>query len=496
MCLTERTTTVVDIARRLGVPVLGDEDVALSGITHHSASVRPGVLFCCVVGAAHDGHEFAADAVASGAVALLCSHPLPELQVPQMVVGDVRAVLGTAASTVLGDPSARLSVVGVTGTNGKTTVVSLVGDVLRRVGRSPAVVGTLTGARTTPEAPELQTLLASMVDDGVTDVAMEVSSHALVLGRVEAVDFAVGVFTNLGLDHLDFHGTPEAYFAAKAELFRPGRCRSAVINCDDVHGRLLVDSLQHEASVTSEVVGVSLDDLDALVVGPRSSSFTWRGEHVDLPLPGRHNVTNALLAAETCRLLGASLAAIAEALSTVRPVPGRFEVVSGATAPFVVAVDYAHTPDALRAVLGAAREMAGDTGRVLLVFGCGGDRDRSKRPEMGAVACELADLAVLTTDNPRSEPAAVIAAEVLAGCGVDDTDLGERLLDIPDRATAIATAIERALPSDVVLIAGKGHEKEQIVGSVVTPFDDVLVCADVLDRLGHDVAGSQRTGSA
>ena len=477
------TTGVGDLAALVGARLVGDAAVQVTSVTHDSRRVGPGTLFCCVVGERHDGHDFADAAVADGAGALLVSRELAGVDVPQLVVPDVRTLLGPVAAAVLGDPSHRLSVVGVTGTNGKTTVGSLLGDVLARCGRSASVIGTLTGARTTPEAPELQARLADLADGGVTDVAMEVSSHALVLGRVDAVEFAVGVFTNLGADHLDFHGNVEQYFAAKAQLFEPGRCRAAVVNVDDVHGRLLVDAASADGP---QMVRVSVDDVGDLRLLPDVSTFTWRGQPVRLPMPGRHNVANALLVAETCVLLGLEPADVARALSLVGVVPGRFELVDVGQ-PFVAAVDYAHTPDALRAVLTAARESA--EGLLIVVFGCGGDRDRGKRPEMGRVVHELADVAILTTDNPRSEDPADIAAEVVAGLPAGAlVEAGGTFVQVPDRAAAIAEAAAAAGPGDVVVVAGKGHETTQVVGDVVTEFDDRLVLAEALRSLGH--AGS------
>ena len=482
------TTGVGELAALVGARLVGDGGVHVTSVTHDSRRVGPGTLFCCVVGERHDGHDFAAAAVADGATALLVSRELPGVGVPQLVVPDVRPLLGPVAAAVLGDPSHRLSVVGVTGTNGKTTVVSLLGDVLERCGRRASVIGTLTGARTTPEAPELQARLAELVTDGVTDVAMEVSSHALVLGRVDAVEFAVGIFTNLGADHLDFHGNVEQYFAAKARLFEEGRCRAAVVNVDDVHGRLLVDAATGDGP---EMVGVSVDDVRDLRLHPDGSTFTWRGHPVRLPLPGRHNVSNALLVAEAGVLLGLDPAEVAAALGTVGVVPGRFELVDEGQ-PFTAAVDYAHTPDALRAVLTAARESA--DGLLLVVFGCGGDRDRGKRPEMGRVVHELADVAILTTDNPRSEDPAAIAAEVVAGLPSGAlVEAGGTFVQVPDRAAAIREAAAAAGPGDVVVVAGKGHETTQVVGDVVTEFDDRLVLAEALRGLGYGNAGSDRS---
>jgi UDP-N-acetylmuramoyl-L-alanyl-D-glutamate--2,6-diaminopimelate ligase len=458
------------IADAVGGRVVGDPEVVLTSVTHASDRVSSGALFCCVPGRTADGHAFAPQAVDRGAAALLVERELP-LDVAQVVVADARAAMAPAAATVLGHPADSLNVIGVTGTNGKTTVVSMVGHVLAGAGRSVDVIGTLTGERTTPEATDLQARLAEDVDRGIGDVAMEVSSHALVLHRVDAIEFAVGVFTNLGLDHLDFHGTPEAYFAAKAALFDDGRCRAGLVNVDDVHGRLLLDA------AGGALRGYSLEDADDLRTGPTGSSFRWRGRPIDLPLAGRHNVSNALAAAEACRIVGVDEATIAEGLSSVPVIPGRFETVD-AGQPFTVLVDYAHTPDALEAVLGAAREFVADGAALVVVFGCGGDRDAQKRPLMGSVAARSADRVVLTDDNPRQEDPASIRDQVLAGF-----EGASPPLVVADRRAAIAAALAAARPGDVVVIAGKGHEQGQTTRDGTVPFDDRAVAREELSAL-------------
>ena len=280
---------------------------------------------------------------------------------------------------------------GVTGTNGKTTTTQLVASVLEHAGRRTGVIGTLTGAHTTPEAPELQRQLASFRNDGCVAVAMEVSSHALALFRADGTHFDVGVFTNLGHDHLDLHGTQERYFAAKARLFEPGRCETAVVNIDDVHGRLLVDALD------IPVLAYSRSDATDANVGASHLSFRWHGELIEVGIGAEFNVMNTLAAATACRALGLDSVAIAEGLRHALPVPGRFEPIREGQ-PFDVVVDYAHTPDGLAAVLAAARA-CNERGRLTVVFGCGGDRDRGKRPEMGAVAAQWANTVVVTSDK-------------------------------------------------------------------------------------------------
>lgn len=470
--MVDGAITVGRIAASVGGTLRGDGDVAVSSLTHDSTRVHPGAIFCCVRGERTDGHRFAGAAVEAGAVALLVEEPV-DVDVPQIVVDDVRAAMPLAAVTVHAHPAEALRTVGVTGTNGKTTVVSLIGHLLETAGLDTDVIGTLTGERTTPEAGDLQARLADDVAAGVQVVAMEVSSHALVLHRVDGMVFDVAVFTNLGLDHLDFHGTPEAYFAAKATLFDPEHCALAVVNVDDVHGRLLADT------VTVGVVRVSLEDAHDLRMSSGGWAFTWRGLPVTFPLPGRHNVSNALVAAEACCALGIEPERIASALASAPVVPGRFELVD-AGQPFLVVVDYAHTPDALERAIDAARDLVEPGARLRIVMGCGGDRDRSKRPLMGSVAAVGADDVVLTDDNPRSEDPDDIRAQVLGGVPPDRVGV---VREIADRGAAIRAALVAAGQGDVVLIAGKGHEQGQISGDVTVPFDDRVVAAAVLDDL-------------
>lgn len=479
----------VALARVIGaldvLAVHGDPQVTVTGVAHDSRHVAPGDLFCCTPGAVSDGHDFAADAVARGAVALLVERALP-VAVPQIEVSDVRAAMATAAVVVYGHPSEHLTVVGVTGTNGKTTVTHLLEAILREDGRSTAVLGTLSGPRTTPESPDLQRWLAERRDDGTDAVAMEVSSHALELHRVDGTWFAVAVFTNLSRDHLDFHGTMEAYFEAKARLFTPAFAARAVVNLDDPSGRLLRDA------ATVPTVGYSLDDVGALEVGRSGSRFTWRGQDVQLPLGGRFNVANALAAAEAAVALGVDAAVVARGLSRPLVIPGRFELIDEGQ-PFTVIVDYAHTPDGLTRVLEAAAEMAGP-GRVHVVFGCGGDRDATKRPAMGAAAAAGADTVVLTADNSRSEDtAAIIGAVQQEIRQVPDPRAAEVLVE-PDRQAAIALGLRAAGEGDVVVLAGKGHETTQTIGDQVLPFDDREVARGHLRR--HRGAGTTGGGDA
>lgn len=495
--------TLVEVAAHLGLAIhigVGSEETSVANdpvvidVTHDSRQVVPGSIFCCLKGDHFDGHHHAADAVVNGAVALMCDHELP-IPVPQLISESVRTDMSRAADLVWGHPSSRLRMVGVTGTNGKTTIVSMISWIMTESGIRSEMIGTLTGQRTTPESTDLQRQLAELVDDGADVVAMEVSSHALVQHRVDDVSFDLALFTNLGRDHLDFHGTQEAYFAAKALLFEPALSHKAIVNVDDVHGRLLADA----ASIPT--VRVSLGDVTDLNTTPSGTTFTWHGCRFSLPMAGSHNVSNALLAASACLELGLELEAIAAGLATLPQVPGRFQVFN--TTPesglpgFSAVVDYAHTPDALECTLDAARELAGGDSRVIVVFGCGGDRDREKRPMMGAIAASKADVAIVTSDNPRSEDPRSIIDQIVAGVGgtssggnvrpggsqIDSED--ERVAELvvnEDRRSAIETALSMAGDGDVVLVAGKGHETGQTAGGHTEPFDDREVVATFISK--------------
>jgi len=457
------------VAERIGVRVgARDAIVVVDDVEHDSRRVGRGALFCCVRGANADGHDHAPAAVAAGASALLVERPLG-LGVPEIVVPSVRHAMGPAAAVVHGDPSTSLAVVGVTGTNGKTTTVRLVTSILTAMGVRVREVGTLTGARTTPEAPELQRFFADARHGGADVVAMEVSSHALDQRRVDGTHFRVVGFTNLGVDHLDHHGTIDDYFAAKRRLFTDGFAERAVIDTRGVWGRTLADGLDLDV--------VTIDDahLVGARTGPRSSSFEWRGLPVELPLAGIFNIANAIMAAEIVLGLGYPAAEIAAALADAPTVPGRFETIDEGQ-DFTVVVDYAHTPDGLEVVLQAAREVTERS--LVVVFGAGGDRDRSKRPQMGEVARRLADRVVVTSDNPRGEAPEAIIAGIVSGM-----ERPPELVEV-DRRTAIRHALAGARKGDVVLIAGKGHESTQTVGDDVVEFDDRDVARDELRRLG------------
>jgi UDP-N-acetylmuramoyl-L-alanyl-D-glutamate--2,6-diaminopimelate ligase len=433
--------------------------VDVSSVTHDSVAVGPGALFCAVRGSRSDGHEFATTAVDAGAVAVLGEH-FVDVDVPQAVVASTRPAMAAAAAALYGHPSRALSVVGVTGTNGKTTTTYLLQSIFEAAGRRCGVIGSINNARTTPEAPELQATLAAFRDDGYSAVAMEVSSAALVAHRVDATEFRAAVFTNLGRDHLgEVHASMDAYFEAKAMLFTRAFTPVAVINVDDEWGRRLEAHLPREI----DAAPFSFADAHDLHMDRSGSRFTWRGQAVELRIAGRFNVANALAAATTAERLDVPIATVAAGLGTLTTVPGHLEWID-AGQPFAVAVDYAHTPEALESVLRAGRELVG--GRLIVVFGCGGDRDPGKRGPMGAAATALSDLAFLTSDNPRHEDPDAIIAQVAAGADA------RRLIIEPDRAAAIARALDEANPGDLVLIAGKGHETGQQIGDTVHPFDD------------------------
>lgn len=468
---------VDELPAGLVVDVVGEPHRPVD-LTHDSRQVQPGWAFACVPGEQHDGHDFADRAVAAGAGLLLVERRLGSDvvgDVAQIVVADVRRAMGFAAAAVHGQPASRLTMIGITGTNGKTTTTQMIGSIMRAAGRDERELGTLSGARTTPEAPDLQRRLAGFVRDGVDTVVMEVSSHALALHRVAGTHFDVAVFTNLGRDHLDLHETMEAYFRAKALLFTPELSDVGITNVDDPYGRLLLDA------ATIEMVGYQLSDASDLVVGVDHHRFTWRGQQVRVPLGGDFNVANSLAALEAAAALGIDAVTAARGLATLQPVPGRFEVVSDAAAAVAVVVDYAHTPEGIEHVLRSARTLA--TGRVVVVFGCGGDRDPDKRPLMGAAAAAHADVVVVTSDNPRREDPQAIVDAVLTG--VEARYRGRVSVEL-DRRTAIEQAIRLARTGDVVVIAGKGHETTQTIGDQVLPFDDRVVARAVLDALGDE----------
>jgi UDP-N-acetylmuramoyl-L-alanyl-D-glutamate--2,6-diaminopimelate ligase len=465
----------------------GETDPELTAVVHDTADVVPGSLYCCVRGQRVDGHDLAPKALDAGAAALLVDRPLdPTPGVPELVVADVRTAMGPVAAAFWREPSRSMDVIGVTGTSGKTTVTHLLRAVMNAAGRPCGLVGTLSGARTTPEAPELQALLDRERSAGRRALAMEVSSHGLDLHRVDGTRFAVAVFTNLSRDHLDFHHTMDAYFAAKARLFSPAFTDRAVIGTDDSWGRQLLGLVERRSGI--EAVTYSAADAADVELSPTGARFTWRGQPVALALPGRFNVVNAVAAATAALVVGVDPPTVAAGLRAAGPVPGRFEpVVAGQ--PFTVLVDYSHKPDALEQALVAARELTGPGGRLAVVFGCGGDRDATKRPIMGAVAARGADRVVVTSDNPRSEDPQAIIDQVLEGIPV-----GAGVEVEPDRQAAIEGAVREAAAGDVVLIAGKGHEATQTIGDQVSPFDDRVVARAALGAAGWELEANASEG--
>ena len=480
----------------------------VSGITHDSRRVRPGDLYAALPGGNQHGARFCARAAAAGAAAVLTDPAGKELAIrsglPVFVVGDPRARLGEVASWIYGHPSQKLTLIGVTGTSGKTTTTYLIESGLRAAGHLTGLIGgvqtrigdvTADSGLTTPEATDLQALLAAMVESGVTAAAMEVSSHALALGRVAGTSCDVAAFTNLSQDHLDFHETIDAYFAAKAALFTPAYARAGVVNTDDEHGRILTAAPRIPLT-TYSAAGNPAADWHAADVrgGADGSAFRVIGPggveaDASVALPGQFNVANALAAIVSLVEAGVGIATAVAGVAACPGVPGRLERIE-AGQDFTLFVDYSHKPGAVRAVLEALRAVT--LGNLTIVLGCGGDRDRAKRPLMGAAAAGLADRAILTSDNPRSEDPLGILAEMLAGAlTVPARDRGHVVIE-PDRAAAIELAVGRAGKGDVVLIAGKGHERGQYAGTSTIPFDDREMAAEALARCL--AAGSRGTG--
>lgn len=461
----------IDLARLVALVGIKPEprfaEIAIKDVTHDSRKTEPGALFAAVTGSSFDGHDYAKAAIESGAVALIVERSL-HLGVPELKVDSVREVLGPISAAVHDNPSKALQLIGITGTNGKTTTVHILCYLLRTLGVKVAEIGTLTDARTTPEAPELHRQLADAVRHRRSVVAMEVSSHGLAQHRLTGCRFSIAAFTNLGDDHLDYHGTTEEYFAAKRALFTPELTELAVINVANEFGKRLAD----ESQIPVVRVGDNLTDLIRL--DRQMSEFRWRKQTVQLPLAGTFNVANATMAAEIALVLGHKESEIADALAVTPAVPGRFEVIDQGQ-QFMVIVDYAHTADALEAVLNAARALT--TNQLLVVFGAGGNRQRDKRPVMGKVAQDLADWVGVTNDNPRDEPAQEIIADIVSGMSTPP-DLIEQ-----DRRQAIANAFNAASEGDLVLIAGKGHETTQTIGTQLLPFDDRLVAHEELKKL-------------
>jgi UDP-N-acetylmuramoyl-L-alanyl-D-glutamate--2,6-diaminopimelate ligase len=462
--------------------VLGSPDpVEVRDLAYDARAVTPGAAFFAVPGERADGHDFAEEAVTNGAAVLVVERAVAP-EVPQLVVPSTRAAMATAADVFFGEPTRELEVAGVTGTSGKTTTAFLLHSVLKAAGRKPGLLGTVESrvggdvrpvVRTTPEAIDLQRTFREMLDAGDRSVALEASSHASVLHRLDRVRFDALVFTNLSQDHLDFHPSMEEYYAAKRRLFTGAAPPPAAVNVGDLWGRNLAEELADKNRAPLVTYGLAPDAEirpEGLELGAAGATFTAGGIEIRSKLRGRFNVENVLGVVAAAILLDVDEDEIAAGIAALEGVPGRFEPVDEGQ-PFSVVVDYAHKPDALDNVLRTARELAG--GRVVVVFGAGGDRDRQKRPLMGKVARDLADVVIVTSDNPRSEDPLAIIQDVLQGTGTDvEID--------PDRRSAIARAIEVAAPGDVVVIAGKGHEQGQEVGGEKLPFDDRVVAREAL----------------
>jgi UDP-N-acetylmuramoyl-L-alanyl-D-glutamate--2,6-diaminopimelate ligase len=500
------------LARVPKAAVTGGFDPVVTGLTHDSRTVKPGDLYICKRGAHFDGHKFAAQALASGAVAVVVNRGgleeagvvLPA-QSCVVEVADTARALPLLACAFYGDPSRALMMVGVTGTNGKTTTTRMVAAILRAAGRRVGTIGTLgseldgvpiPSEHTTPEADELQMLLARMRDEGANAVVMEVSSHALAQHRTAGIAFSGGIFTNLTQDHLDFHGTMDAYFEAKAQLFseypvlypRPDKTPFiGVINVAEWEGKDLVTLARGDIITFTTADNPANLHAEEIVLAPTECRFTAVYDNgmkvtrlpILLPVGGAFQVGNALAAIGATMRLGIPLETIATGLAELPPVPGRFESVPTGARGFAVIVDYAHTPDGLENLLRSAREL--HPARLLVVFGCGGDRDRTKRPIMGRLAATLAEVAIVTSDNPRTEAPDAILAEILTGMDrAADPAIAAEIHVESDRRKAIALAIGQARPGDIVLIAGKGHEDYQIIGTTKHHFDDREVAGEAM----------------
>jgi UDP-N-acetylmuramoyl-L-alanyl-D-glutamate--2,6-diaminopimelate ligase len=477
---------LVDVmAAAPGAELRGDTSAFVAEAAYDSRDVSPASLFFCVPGRRVDGHGFADEALAAGATALVVERWL-DVDAPQIRVASVREAMGVMSSVVFGRPASDLRIVGVTGTGGKTTTTYLLESVFRAAGMRPGVIGTIGGRidgehvelqRTTPEAPDLHRLLARMRRAGVVAVAMEVSSHGLDQHRFGGARCEVALFTNLSRDHLDYHGSMEAYFSAKARLFTPAGTVTGVVNADDVWGRRLVG----EASVPITTFGIDSEaDLRGTDVDLTSDGATFHvdGMNVRCALRGRFNVENCLGTMAAARELGLDGETTRRGIAAVQRVPGRMEAVD-AGQDFLVMVDYAHTPDSIRGVLRGARPLT--AGRLIVVFGCGGDRDRDKRSLMGEAATSHADLSIVTSDNPRSEDPLAIIEAILPGA---EAGGGEYVVE-PDRRAAIRLAVSAAQAGDLVVVAGRGHEAEQELANRSMPFDDRAVVREELLALGE-----------
>ncbi|MCC7021704.1 MAG: UDP-N-acetylmuramoyl-L-alanyl-D-glutamate--2,6-diaminopimelate ligase [Thermomicrobiales bacterium] len=489
-----------------GASLLGSPATLVSGITYDSRQVGPGDLFAALRGADFDGHDFVEGAVRRGAAALLVEEPTP-LPVAQIVVPDSRAALAPLSAVFFGHPSRKLGVIGITGTDGKTTTSYLVDHILRSAGEKTGMIGTVTirigeredrhaSRQTTPESSDVQRYLRQMADDGVSWAILEATSHGLAMHRLDAVRFRIGAVTNITHEHLDFHGTVEGYRRAKAILCERVGAESGVVvvNADDP-GAVAIEPFAAGAEIMRYSTQDARADLQAVGVQASASGTRFRiasGEHgaaaVELPLIGAFNVSNALCAAGVALAAGIDLPTIAEALSMAPPIPGRMARVD-AGQPFAVVVDYAHTPDSLRKVLTLLRGLH-PTGRLIAVFGSAGERDREKRSLQGAVSARLADITVVTSEDPRNEDADAIIAQIAAGAEEAGATRGEDLFQVPERREALRLAFDLARPGDCVLLAGKGHEGSIIWGREKRPWDEAGVARELLAEAGYEAPSS------
>ncbi|MEX2394565.1 MAG: UDP-N-acetylmuramoyl-L-alanyl-D-glutamate--2,6-diaminopimelate ligase [Actinomycetota bacterium] len=477
--------TLQGLLRDSGIPTRSiTGDARLDGLGYDHRRITPGDLFCCWPGRVHDGHDFAADAVSRGAAALLVERPL-SVDVPQAVVEEVHPLLGPLASSFFGRPTEQMTVAAITGTNGKTTVTYLLESIANHAGRSAGVIGTVSrrfagseedAPRGTPEAIDVQRLFRRMADAGSQFVAIEATSDGLAAGRLVGSRFVTAGFTNLTPDHLNTHGSMEAYFEAKASLFDGTYTNRAVLNVDDPHGRVLIERAKGTLDVVTygDDGDISASDVELDSDGSRARFITPLGDvDVTTPLVGHFNIANCLCAFGIATHCGFSVDEIVAGLASLTNVPGRVERIEAGQS-FLALVDYAHTPDALNNVLRACRRLTEN--RLIVVFGCGGDRDRDKRPMMGRIATELADLSIVTSDNPRSEDPQAILDEIEAGA----REGGGSYRLIVDRKEAIETALDEARDGDVVVVAGKGHEQGQTFADRTIPFDDAAVVREHL----------------
>ena len=443
------------------------QGLEISGLSFDSRNVKAGNLFFCISGELYDGHEYAHQALEAGAAAVVVEREL-NIPIPQIIVQDTREAMGHLSCIFFEFPSKEIKVVGVTGTNGKTTTVQLITGILNSSGVLSQSIGTLTGPLTTPEAPDLQSKFRALANSGVVAVVMEVSSHALSQHRTTGTEFDIGVFTNLSHDHLDYHTDINEYFETKCSLFTSDRCRAAVINTDDPYGSRLAEQVEIKS------VEVSRRGIELVSESFTGTTLLWGGRKVELEISGRFNIDNVLLAAATCQLFGIEEEDIISGLESADPIPGRFEVLEGSEETPTVIVDYSHTPAGIENVLQAIRRINPEA-RTSIVFGCGGGRDSSKRPEMARAAESNADQVIITSDNPRNEDPKQIIEDAM--CGLKNPEAA--IVEV-NRKLAIQIAIGSAQADEVVVIAGKGDETTQEIAGKLEPFDDRVIALEAL----------------